>query len=180
MTHEVIVRPTTIDDLPSVTSIYGLEVLHGTASFELEPPGLEEMTRRYERLRANGYPHLVAMLEGKIAGYAYAGPYRPRPAYVHAVESSVYVAQAARGHGIGRCLVQAVIEICERDDRRQMVAIVGDSAHVASIRLHESLGFRHVGTLSDVGYKHERWLDTVILQRLLGRGAETPPGKRSL
>jgi phosphinothricin acetyltransferase len=175
MSPSLLVRDARGEDLAEVREIYALEVTEGTASFELEPPSLAEMRARLAAIEAAGLPYLVAELDGRIAGYAYAGPYRPRPAYRYTVEDSVYVARFARRHGVGRVLLEAVIERATARGMRQMVAIVGDSAHAASIRLHERAGFRLVGTLEHVGWKFERWLDTVIMQRPLGDGA-APPG----
>jgi L-amino acid N-acyltransferase YncA len=168
------VRRCTREDLPEVREIYALEVREGTASFELEPPSLAEMTARFAAIDAAGLPYLVMELDGRIAGYAYASPYRPRPAYRHTVEDSVYVARFARCQGVGRALLDAVIERATAVGMRQMVAIVGDSAHLASIELHRRAGFRVVGTLENVGWKFGRWLDTVIMQRDLGAGAGAP------
>jgi L-amino acid N-acyltransferase YncA len=165
-------------DLGAVHEIYRLEVLEGTASFELEPPTLATIGERWQAIRAAGLPYLVAELDGQIAGYAYAGIYRPRPAYRFAVEDSVYVARWARRRGVGRLLLEGVIERATASGRRQMVAIIGDSAHLASIALHREAGFRMVGTLEDVGWKFGRWLDTVIMQRALGPGAGTLPAER--
>jgi phosphinothricin acetyltransferase len=160
--------------LAQVREIYALEVREGTASFELEPPSLTEMTARFAAIEAAGLPYLVAALDGRVAGYAYAAPYRPRPAYRHTVEDSVYVARWARRQGIGRALLHALIERATTQGMRQMVAIIGDSAHAASIELHARAGFRLVGTLENVGWKFGRWLDTVIMQRPLGPGAARP------
>jgi phosphinothricin acetyltransferase len=168
------VRPCTQGDLPEVREIYALEVREGTASFELEPPSLAEMTARFATIEAAGLPYLVAELDGRIAGYAYASPYRPRPAYRYTVEDSVYVARFARRQGIGQALLGAVVGHATALGMRQMVAIVGDSAHLASIELHRRAGFRLVGTLENVGWKFGRWLDTVIMQRDLGAGAGAP------
>jgi phosphinothricin acetyltransferase len=177
MSPKPAVRDCTRDDLPEVREIYALEVREGTASFELEPPGLAEMATRFAAIAAAGLPYLVVELDGRIAGYAYAGPYRPRPAYRYTVEDSVYVARFARRQGVGRALLEAVIERATAQGTRQMVAIIGDSAHLASIELHRRAGFRLVGTLENVGWKFGRWLDTVIMQRPLGAGAEgAPPG----
>jgi L-amino acid N-acyltransferase YncA len=169
------VRDCTRADLPEVREIYALEVREGTASFELEPPGLSEMTARFAAIEAAGLPYVVAELDGLVAGYAYASPYRPRPAYRYTVEDSVYVARFARRRGVGCALLDAVIERATAKGMCQMVAIVGDSAHLASIELHRRAGFRLVGTLEHVGWKFGRWLDTVILQRPLGAGAATAP-----
>jgi len=163
------------DDLAAVHEIYRREVLEGTASFELEPPDLATLAERWRAIRAAGLPYLVAELDGRVAGYAYAGIYRPRPAYRFAVEDSVYIAPWARRRGVGRRLLDAVIAGATAAGRRQMIAIIGDSAHLASIALHRQAGFRMVGTLEDVGWKFGRWLDTVIMQRALGAGAAAPP-----
>jgi phosphinothricin acetyltransferase len=169
------VRRCTRDDLAEAREIYALEVREGTASFELEPPSLAEMTGRFAAIETAGLPYVVAELDGRIAGFAYAGPYRARPAYRHTVEDSVYVARFARRQGVGRALLDEVIERATARGLRQMVAIIGDSAHTASIQLHAGAGFRLVGTLEHVGWKFGRWLDTVIMQRPLGPGAATPP-----
>ncbi|MBB3931905.1 phosphinothricin acetyltransferase [Kaistia hirudinis] len=176
MSRETVsIRPVRDADLAAITAIYGLSVATGTASFELEPPDLDEMRRRRDTLLAGGFPYLVAEAEEGILGYAYAGPYRPRPAYRATVEDSIYLAAAAQGRGIGRLLLAALIEAAEAGGFRQMVAVIGDSRHQASIRLHAALGFRLVGILENVGFKHGRWLDSVLMQRSLGSGAEEPP-----
>lgn len=169
------VRPATETDIPAIAAIYRPAVMTGTASFELEPPDDAEMLRRMRTLVEGGYPYLVAEVEGHVLGYAYAGPYRPRPAYRFSVENSIYVAPDAQGTGVGRTLLQALIDICAGDGYRQMIAVIGDSAQSASIRLHRSAGFRFSGTIHAVGYKHGRWLDSVIMQRALGPGESTPP-----
>lgn len=175
MPDNLIIRDCSIDDLPDIHEIYLLEVTEGTASFELEPPSLEIMRQRRQTLLDSGYPYLVAESGGRLAGYAYAGPYRPRPAYRNSVENSVYIARWAHRQGIGIILLQALIDACENRGYRQMVAIIGDSAHIASIRLHEKAGFRMVGNLENIGYKFGRWLDSVLMQRPLGKAANTPP-----
>jgi phosphinothricin acetyltransferase len=169
------IRPTTLADLPAITAIYTYAVLTGTATFELEPPDLAEMTRRYETLIAGGFPYLVAVLDGTVAGYAYAGPYRARPAYRFSVENSVYLDPAAQGKRIGTQLLQALIAESEKRGYRLMVAVIGDSANAASIGVHTRTGFTMVGTLENVGLKFGRWLDTVLMQRPLGEGAGTIP-----
>jgi len=162
-------------DLEAVRVIYAREVLEGTASFELEPPDLAELTARWRAIRSARLPYVVAEQGGRIAGYAYAGPYRARPGYRYTVENSVYVAPWARRQGIGRVLLDRLIAAASDRGMRQMVAIIGDSAHVASIALHERAGFRLVGALENVGCKFGRWLDTVIMQRALGEGAASLP-----
>ena len=163
------VRSVVAADLPAIQAIYAREVLTRTATFELEPPDVDEMARRVEAVRAAGLPWLVAEIEGAVAGYAYAGPYRARPAYRLTVENSVYVDDAFLRRGVGRALLAELIRICTELGRREMVAIIGDSANAASIGLHATAGFRHVGTLTGVGHKFGCWLDTVIMQRPLAR-----------
>jgi phosphinothricin acetyltransferase len=169
------IRPTTLADLPAITEIYKHAVLHGTATFELEPPDVAEMTRRYETLIAGGFPYLVAVLEGAVIGYAYAGSYRARPAYRFSVENSVYLDPAAQGKGAGTQLMQALITESEKRGYRLMVAVIGDSANLASVGVHRRTGFEMVGTLQNVGLKFGRWLDTVLMQRPLGEGSTTIP-----
>lgn len=171
----IVARACRHEDLPAVQAIYALEVIEGTATFELDPPGLREIATRHRAIAADGLPYLVAELDGKVAGYAYAAPYRPRPAYRHTVENSVYIARWARRRGLGLVLLEALIEQATDAGMRQMVAIIGDSSHIASIRLHERAGFHTVGTLENVGLKFGRWLDTVLMQRPLGEGARTLP-----
>lgn len=173
---EPILRPALAADLEAMLAIYAPEVRAGTASWEWEPPDLAEYARRFEAQQASGWPWLVAELEGRIAGYAYAGRYRPRIGYAWCVEDSVYVAAWARGRGVASRLLGALIEECAARGARQMVAVIGDSANRPSIALHRALGFRHVGTLETIGFKAGRWLDSVLMQRPLGEGAASPPG----
>ena len=175
------IRSATPADLPAITSIYAHAVETGTATYELEPPTLEEMTSRMEALASKGYPYLVAEEEARVLGYAYAGPFRPRRAYRFMVEDSIYLAPDAQGRGIGRLLLQALIEECRRLGFRQIAAVIGDgSPQSASVKLHETLGFRHSGVLEASGYKHGRWLDTAFMQLSLNGGAATPPDPESL
>ena len=169
------IRPATPADIPAITRIYAHAVRHGTASFELEPPDEAEMMRRMRALFDGGYPYLVAEAEGAVAGYAYAGPYRTRPAYRFSVENSVYVAPEAHRRGIGRLLLDALISECEARGYRLMIAVIGDSAQTASIELHRAAGFKLVGAFEGVGYKFDRWLDTVLMQRPLEKGSSAPP-----
>jgi phosphinothricin acetyltransferase len=166
--REPLIRDATDADLEACRAIYALEVLEGTASFEIEPPDLAELRRRHAAVLALGSVWLVAERDGAVLGYAHAGRYRPRPAYRHTLESTVYVAREARGRGVGRLLLDRLVAATTARGFRQMVAIIGDSANAASIRLHHAAGFRHVGTLEGVGRKHGRWLDTVLMQRPLG------------
>jgi L-amino acid N-acyltransferase YncA len=169
------IRPAQPRDLAVITTIYDDAVRHGTASFELDPPDQAEMARRYEALRVGGYPYLVAELDGEIVGYAYAGPYRARPAYRWSVEDSIYVAPQAQRRGIGSALLARLLAEAEAGGFRQMLAVIGDSANTGSVELHRAAGFRLVGTFENVGFKFGRWLDTVLMQRELGRGATTKP-----
>ena len=169
------IRPAIAADLPAITSIYEQAVLYGTATFELLPPDLAEMTRRFTALVEGGFPYLVATLEGHVVGYAYAGAYRPRPAYRFTVENSVYLAPSIHRRGIGLQLLQRLIAESEARGYRQMIAVIGDSANAGSIGVHTRCGFKMIGTHPAVGFKFGRWLDTVMMQRALGKGGETVP-----
>jgi L-amino acid N-acyltransferase YncA len=171
--HEI--RPATEADLPAITEIYGHAVRYGTATFELTPPDLAEMTQRFRALMDGGFPYFVALLEGEVVGYAYAGAYRPRPAYRFTVENSVYLNPAIHRRGIGLGLMQRLIAECEARGYRQMIAVIGDSANAGSIGVHARTGFQMIGTHPNVGFKFGRWLDTVMMQRALGEGATTVP-----
>ena len=170
----LLIRPCEEADIPAITEIYRDAVLHGRASFEIDPPGVDTMLERRRLLVEGNYPYLVAEMDGKVAGYAYAGAYRARPAYGAAVEDSVYVDPAAKGMGIGRKLLNALIEDATSRGFRQMIAVIGDSANAASIGVHRAAGFEHVGTFRSIGWKHGQWLDTVLMQRALGVGDTTP------
>ena len=169
------IRPSTDDDLPAIAAIYAWNVAHGTGTFELEAPDAAETARRRADVLAKGLPWLVAERDGRVLGYAYANHFRPRPAYRFCVEDSVYLDPAAQGRGIGRLLLAELIARCQARGARQMLAVIGDSANAASIGLHRALGFAPVGLLRDSGWKFERWLDVVLLQRALGHGAATAP-----
>jgi phosphinothricin acetyltransferase len=169
------IRPAIAADLPAITEIYQHAVLYGTATFELIPPDLAEMTRRFAVLMDGGFPYLVAVLDGHVVGYAYAGAYRSRPAYRFTVENSVYLQPAIHRRGIGLQLMQRLIAESEARGYRQMIAVIGDSANAGSIGVHTICGFQMIGTHPDVGLKFGRWLDTVMMQRALGDGASTLP-----
>ena len=163
-------------DMAAVRAIYAHHVRTGLGSFEAAPPGIAEIAERRRQVLARGLPYLVARdADGTVLGFAHAFPYRTRPAYRHSVENSVYVAPAAARHGVGRALLHALIERCTEIGLRQMVAIIGDSANAASIELHANLGFRTVGVLQAIGFKHGRWVDTVLMQRRLGPGGNAAP-----
>jgi L-amino acid N-acyltransferase YncA len=169
------IRPTAPADLPAITAIYEHAVSHGTATFELIPPDLAEMTRRFDVLMDGGYPYFAAVLEGRVVGYAYAGPYRPRPAYRFTVENSVYLQPAIHRRGIGLKLLQRLIAESETRGYHQMIAVIGDSANAGSVGVHTRCGFQMIGTHRHVGFKFGRWLDTVMMQRALGEGGVTVP-----
>jgi L-amino acid N-acyltransferase YncA len=172
-----VIRRAVAADLPTITRIYDHAVRTGTATFELEPPDLAEMTRRFEALMDGGFPYLVAARGGEVLGYAYAGPYRPRPAYRFTVENSIYLDPAAQAKGTGTALLRALILASEQCGHRQMVAVIGDSANLGSIGVHRKTGFEMIGTLHNVGFKFGRWLDTVLMQKALGEGATTLPSQ---
>jgi phosphinothricin acetyltransferase len=169
------IRPAAAADLPAITGIYDHAVRFGTATFELIPPDLAEMTRRFTVLIDGGFPYLVAAHDGRVVGYAYAGAYRPRPAYRFTVENSVYLEPAIHRRGIGLQLMERLLAECQARGYRQMIAVIGDSANAGSIGVHTRCGFQMIGTHPNVGFKFGRWLDTVMMQRALGEGATTLP-----
>ena len=170
-----ILRDARDDDMRTVHAIYADHVLHGISSFELAPPSLAELLQRRAHVLAKGLPYLVAERAGEVVGYGYVTPYRPRPAYRFTVEDSVYVRSGMGGLGIGQTLLSALIERCEQGGWRQMIAVIGNSENIASLRLHERMGFRRVGVFESVGFKHGRWVDTVLMQRTLGDGSCSVP-----
>ena len=165
--NQLLVRPSTEGDLNTITHIYSHHVRHSSATFEVDPPDEDEMATRRATILALAMPYLVAEQDEVVIGYAYASPYRPRPAYRFTVEDSVYVDPDISAAASDACLLAALIEHCEQGPWRQMIAVIGDSANEASIRLHAHFGFRNVGTLFEVGFKFDRWLDTVLMQREL-------------
>jgi L-amino acid N-acyltransferase YncA len=171
----IALRPAEPRDATVIAAIYRPAVLEGTASFEIDPPDAAEMGRRMAAIRDSGYPYLVAELDGLVVGYGYINAYRPRPAYRWSVEDSVYLSPAAQGRGVGRALLQRLIADAEAMGFRQMVAVIGDSAQMPSIRLHRACGFHFAGTLHAIGFKNGKWLDGVLMQRALGDGDRTPP-----
>lgn len=170
----MIIRASTPADITAAHAVYAHHVRTGTASFELEPPALEEMARRRSALTDKGLPWLVAERDGRLLGYAYAGPYRTRPAYDWTLEDSIYIAPDAHGQGIGKALLTRLIDACTTLGYRQMVAVIGDSANAGSVGLHRSCGFHHAGVLQAVGWKFGRWIDSVLMQRPLGDGSSQP------
>ena len=157
-------RSSAAADVPAITDIYAHHVLHGTASFEIDPPDAAEMARRRLDIVHRGLPYLVAEDGDRIVGYAYAGLFRPRPAYRFTLEDSVYVHREHRGRGVGASLLETLIPACREWGCRQLIAVIGDSENTASIRLHEKMGFKNAGVLRAVGYKFARWIDSVMMQ----------------
>src|ERR1700689_2824756 len=173
--NDVSLRTATSADIAAITRIYAYAVANGTASFELEPPDEAEMARRQQALMARNFPYIVAEHAGVVAGYAYAGPYRDRRAYDWCVEDSLYIAPEFHRQGIGRLLLMRLIGATEALGFRQMIAVIGDSANTASVAVHAAVGFRLIGVFQAIGYKHGKWLDTVLMQRAIGTGDVTPP-----
>jgi L-amino acid N-acyltransferase YncA len=174
----VTVRDSTAADLARCADIYREAVRNGTGTFELDEPDDADMAGRRDAILAQGLPWLVAERDGEVLGYAYASQFRPRRAYRFCVEDSIYLEPAARGQGAGKLLLAELISRCERLGIRQMLAVIGDAANTSSIALHRSCGFEHSGTFTAAGWKFERWLDVVMMQRRLGSGADSPPVDR--
>jgi L-amino acid N-acyltransferase YncA len=170
----LLIRNSTEADLPAVTAIYAHGVLHGTGTFELDAPDETEMGRRRAEVLGRGLPYLVAERDGQVLGYAYANYFRPRMAYRFCLEDSIYLAPSAQGQGVGRLLLAELIARCEAAGARQMVAVIGDSANAGSIGVHRTLGFHDMGTMKSAGWKFDRWLDVVFMQRALGVGDSEP------
>lgn len=173
--RQILIRDAVPGNLAAITMIYRHAVLHGTGTFEIDPPFEGEMEARHARLTESGYPYLVACASNEVLGYAYAGPFRERPAYRFLVEDSIYVRADCQGRGIGAALIGRLIAECVARGYRQMVAVIGDSENVGSIRLHEKAGFASAGLFRAAGWKAGRWLDAVLMQRALGAGASEPP-----
>jgi phosphinothricin acetyltransferase len=171
----LLIRPSLDTDLPALTRIYGHAVSHGTGTFELDAPDDVEMARRRDAVLANGLPWLVAEREGHVLGFAYANHFRPRRAYRFCLEDSIYLDEAARGHGVGRVLLAELLAQCVARGARQMLAVIGDTANAGSIGVHRACGFEDCGVFKAAGWKFGRWLDVVLMQKALGEGAATEP-----
>lgn len=171
----MIVRDATEADAPALAAIYADAVLHGFGTFEEDPPSAADMDSRRRAVQEKGLPYLVAELDGQVLGFAYAGPFRPRAAYRYTLEDSVYVSPDAKGQGVGRAVLSAVIAACEALGIRQLMAVIGDSANAGSIGLHRSLGFEQTGVGRSVGFKHGRWVDIVHMQKPLNGGDSLAP-----
>lgn len=169
------IRPSRDEDIPAITAIYGHHVLHGTGTFETEPPSVADMRMRRADVLSKGLPYLVAEQDGKIAGFAYGNWFKPRPAYRYSVEDSIYLAPDLHGQGLGRALLAELLARCEAVGIRKVMAIVGDSANARSIGVHRALGFTQVGTIDACGWKFGAWRDIVIMQKTLGLGDTQPP-----
>ena len=168
------IRQSSLQDVPSIARIYAHHVAHGTGSFETEAPDVAEMTRRRDEVLARQLPYLVAEHDGQVVGFAYANWFKPRPAYRFSAEDSIYVDDSMRGQGVGKLLLQALIAQCEAAGVRKLIAVIGDSANQGSVGVHQAAGFRHVGTMESVGWKFDRWLDVVMMEKTLGDGNSTP------
>ncbi len=175
MAEEILIRPSRDDDVAPIAAIYGHHVLHGIASFEEAPPSVAEMARRRGDIVGRGFPYLVAERGGRVVGYCYAGPYRARIGYRFTVEDSIYIDEREIGRGIGRALLSEVIDRVAAQGYRQMIAVIGGSETLPSIRLHAALGFAQIGVFPAIGFKFGRWVDSVYMQRALGPGQATLP-----
>ncbi|WP_420546895.1 GNAT family N-acetyltransferase [Curvivirga sp.] len=176
MTDTYSIRPTELSDIPAITEIYAHHVAYGSASFEEEPPSAEEMTRRYNLIQSKNQPYyVVESNKGEIMGYCYAGSFRERNAYRFTIETTLYLKPGAEGHGLGGLMLDTLIEECSKRGYRQMVAVIGDSANAGSIGVHKSRGFNMIGTMPGTGFKHGRWVDTVMMQRPVNGGDLTLP-----
>jgi phosphinothricin acetyltransferase len=170
-----LIRPSRDEDLPAITRIYGHHVLHGTGTFETTPPSVEDMTARRADVLGKQLPWLVVEDDGQVLGFAYGNWFKPRPAYRFSVEDSIYLAPEAAGKGLGRALLAELMAELERGGIRKVMAVIGDSANAGSIGVHTALGFEHVGVVKSCGWKFERWLDIVLMEKTLGAGDNCPP-----
>ena len=174
-----LIRPSRDEDLPAITRIYGHHVQHGTGTFETTPPTLEEMTARRTDVLGKGLPWLVVEDGGYVLGYAYGNWFKPRPAYRFSVEDSIYLAPEAAGKGLGRALLAELLAALERAGIRKVMAVIGDSANAGSVGVHTALGFERVGVVKSCGWKFDRWLDIVLMERTLGQGDSCAPVEES-
>lgn len=175
MRKSLIIRDVSDDDMGAIQEIYADEVINGVSSWEEKPPSLEEMIARRNCLIAAGYPYRVAELDQQITGFSYVSSYRSRVSYRYTVENTIYIDKNHRGHGTGRRLLKDLIERCEAQGYRQMVAVIGDSGNQASINFHRQMGFNEAGIIHSIGFKFGRWMDSVIMQKSLGKGDRTLP-----
>ena len=171
----MIIRAATERDAEALAAIYGDAVLNGFGTFEEVAPSPADMDARRRAIQDDGLPYLVAEVDGQVLGFAYAGPFRPRAAYRYTLEDSVYVGPDAKGKGVGRAVLSAVIEACEALGVRQLMAVIGDSGNSGSVGLHRALGFEQTGVGRSVGFKHGRWVDIVHMQKPLNGGDTHAP-----
>ena len=171
----LIIRPSTDADLPAITAIYAHHVLTGTGTFEVDPPSLDDMRARRADVLSKGLPWLVAVDDGNVIGYAYCNWFKPRPAYRFSAEDSIYLSPEAAGKGVGRTLLAELMAQAQQAGVRKLIAVIGDSANAGSIAVHASAGFQPVGVLKSCGWKFDKWLDVVLMDKFLGEADETPP-----
>ena len=170
-----LIRPSRPEDISSITAIYAHHVLHGTGTFEVTPPTIDDMYARREDVLSKGLPYLVAVDGDKVLGFAYCNWFKPRPAYRFSAEDSIYLAPETNGQGLGRLLLTELMAQAEKAGVRKLIAVIGDSANAASVGVHRSAGFAHVGTLTSCGWKFDRWLDVVMMDKALGWGDSCAP-----
>lgn len=170
-----LIRTSQPEDIPAISAIYAHHVLHGTGTFELEPPSQQEMASRRSEVLAKGLPYLVAVDGKQVLGFAYCNWFKPRPAYRFSAEDSVYVAPDAQGLGLGRALLTELVAQAEKAGVRKLIAVIGDSANTGSIAVHRSVGFSHVGVLKSCGWKFDQWRDVVMMDKALGLGDSSAP-----
>jgi len=169
------IRPSRDEDIAAITAIYAHHVLHGTGTFETEPPSEADMTSRRADVLGKNLPYLVAEANGEVLGFAYCNWFKPRPAYRFSAEDSIYMSEAVRGKGLGTQLLAALSQAAEAVGVRKLIAVIGDSANVGSVGVHRSQGFTHVGVLKDCGWKFDAWRDVVLMEKVLGEGSRTKP-----
>ena len=169
------IRPSTDADIPAITAIYGHHVLHGTGTFETTPPTEQDMAARRADVLSKGLPYLVAEDAGDVLGFAYCNWFKPRPAYRYSAEDSIYLAPSTLGRGLGKLLLVELMAQAERCGVRKLIAVIGDSANLGSVGVHKACGFQHVGLLADCGWKFNRWLDVVMMDRTIGSGSTQAP-----
>jgi len=170
-----LLRPSVDADLPSIHAVYAHHVLHGTGTFEVDPPSLEDMTARRLDVLGKGLPWLVAVRDGQVIGYAYCNWFKPRPAYRFSAEDSIYLAPGAQGQRLGRALLAELAAQAEKAGVRKLIAVIGDSANTGSVGVHAAVGFQPVGVLKSCGWKFDRWLDVVLMDKPLGQADTTAP-----
>ena len=169
------IRPSTDTDIPAITAIYAHHVLHGTGTFETDPPSAQDMAARRSDVLSKNLPYLVVEDEAGVLGFAYCNWFKPRPAYRYSAEDSIYLAPSARGKGLGKLLLTELMAQAERRGVRKLIAVIGDSANQGSVGLHKACGFNHVGLLANCGWKFDRWLDVVLMDKTIGSGSSNPP-----